>query len=440
MKKVCVLGGGIAGLFAARVLVEKGHQVTLLESAPDVGGLLKSFEGPCGQDFDYGTHIMRETGVKEIDRLLFSSLSEDWRSFEILRTGSVANGKLYSRSAFIDANSLDQNKRELANTQFLGQPASEGPWLSAADYLESAFGSIYAKELFEPALNKLFDVPPENLHRNALRQFGLTRMVALSSEKTNQLKEDPWYDERLAYHDYNQGSSGLLNHYPRRGGIGLFIEGLKKDLLSRGVQLHCQQKITSVQMEAHAVKEIETQEGRHSFDHLVWTLPIPFLNHLCGRPSQGVELKFRDVGLYYFVFQRPLQTELYYIMNFDPAFKAFRTTFYQNLKQVDEAFFSCCVEVLGHQEELKALKAEEVQEELRRLGLLGAEQRAVEEVTKSISKGFPVMTTEFAASSALNYEAACDFYSNVSFAGRSSGRVFFTNDILMDTFELMHHI
>jgi len=40
-KRVCVIGGGPAGLEAARVLGQRGHQVTLIEKEDELGGLLR---------------------------------------------------------------------------------------------------------------------------------------------------------------------------------------------------------------------------------------------------------------------------------------------------------------------------------------------------------------------------------------------------------------
>ena len=440
MKKVCIVGGGIAGLFAARVLANKGFSVQLLEGAPSVGGLLRSFTGEFDQDFDYGTHIMRQTGVQEVDELLFSHLSKDWRSFEVLKTGSVSNGELYSQSAFINSNTMAERRLEQALKEFLECLPPEGSVESAGDYLRKAFGETFSKELFSPALVKFFGVSPEELHENALRQFGLTRMVAFTPEKTKELKKDSWGDQRLAFHDFNEGSSGLLNYYPRQGGVGLFIETLEKELTQLGVDVRCGQKIESVNSVQGRITGLRTQDELFEFDHLVWSLPVPMLNRLSQVKSASSELKFRDVALFYFTFKKPLKTELYYIMNFDPNMKSFRITFYQNLKDSNETHFSCCVEVLGERAEIEDLSLETILDELVSLGLVEKGELPVSSLKKSLPNGFPVLTKGFAASSQQAYDEALEHYSNVTFVGRSSGKVFFTNDILIDTFRLMNQL
>ena len=52
-KKIAVIGAGIAGLACARTLTQAGHQVTLLEKRPAVGGRMASCDTPFGS-FDNG--------------------------------------------------------------------------------------------------------------------------------------------------------------------------------------------------------------------------------------------------------------------------------------------------------------------------------------------------------------------------------------------------
>ena len=42
--KVAVIGGGVAGMTASYRLMQKGHDVTLFEAAPELGGLVRTFE------------------------------------------------------------------------------------------------------------------------------------------------------------------------------------------------------------------------------------------------------------------------------------------------------------------------------------------------------------------------------------------------------------
>ena len=73
---VAVVGSGVAGLVASYFEAKKGNKVTLIELDSREGGLLKSDQIE-NRYFDYGTHIIAETGVLELDDFLFSDLNSD---------------------------------------------------------------------------------------------------------------------------------------------------------------------------------------------------------------------------------------------------------------------------------------------------------------------------------------------------------------------------
>src|SRR5512135_351951 len=57
--KVCVIGGGIAGLSAAVFLCKNNFKVTLIESSPRLGGRAYSFfDNDINEYIDNGQHIM----------------------------------------------------------------------------------------------------------------------------------------------------------------------------------------------------------------------------------------------------------------------------------------------------------------------------------------------------------------------------------------------
>jgi squalene-associated FAD-dependent desaturase len=57
-KKVAVIGGGWAGLAAAVTATQRGHQVTLIELAQQLGGRARTVGTPDGGSFDNGQHIL----------------------------------------------------------------------------------------------------------------------------------------------------------------------------------------------------------------------------------------------------------------------------------------------------------------------------------------------------------------------------------------------
>ena len=56
--KIAVIGGGWAGLAAAVTATQRGHQVTLIEMAQQLGGRARTVGTPDGGSFDNGQHIL----------------------------------------------------------------------------------------------------------------------------------------------------------------------------------------------------------------------------------------------------------------------------------------------------------------------------------------------------------------------------------------------
>ena len=56
--KIAILGAGISGVAAARMLAEDGHDVTVFEKSERAGGLCKSRVVDGFTFYDAGGHIM----------------------------------------------------------------------------------------------------------------------------------------------------------------------------------------------------------------------------------------------------------------------------------------------------------------------------------------------------------------------------------------------
>ncbi|MBM3347612.1 MAG: FAD-dependent oxidoreductase, partial [Betaproteobacteria bacterium] len=238
MMSSVVIGGGISGILAALLLRERGEDVSLIERNESCGGLLRSWTSPTGLTFDYGTHVIQETGVPGIDRLLFDQLDErHWHELRVLRTGNYYGGKLNEHSPFIDATRLPeaayrQGLADLMNAA----PGNTAPG-NARQALEAHFGAGYTRDILGPVLLKLYGCAMEELDPRAHFLFGLTRLVALTPEESRELKKVERLDARLAFHSYREGRSALRHFYPKTGGIGRWVVLLLAKLEAAGVRL-----------------------------------------------------------------------------------------------------------------------------------------------------------------------------------------------------------
>ena len=104
-KKVLVVGGGVAGLEAARVAAERGHQVTLAEASDKLGGQfrLAGLTPRRHQIIDYLDWFERQLATLQVKVLLNTPLdAEEARAFGadevIVATGSMPDGKAFQRA------------------------------------------------------------------------------------------------------------------------------------------------------------------------------------------------------------------------------------------------------------------------------------------------------------------------------------------------------
>src|SRR6476620_2803791 len=97
---VGILGGGITGLTTAFYLLRAGHQVTVLEARPDLGGLATSFNfGPFYWDKFYHCILTSDTPLLElIDDL---GLTPELRWTET-KVGFYTDGRLQPMTTTLD--------------------------------------------------------------------------------------------------------------------------------------------------------------------------------------------------------------------------------------------------------------------------------------------------------------------------------------------------
>ncbi len=91
-----VVGGGVMGLQVADDLLGKNQRVTLVEAAPNIGGLASAWQlGPVTWDRFYHVTLMSDTTLrKRLDRL---GLGQKMRWVQT-RTGFFCDGRLVSMS------------------------------------------------------------------------------------------------------------------------------------------------------------------------------------------------------------------------------------------------------------------------------------------------------------------------------------------------------
>lgn len=429
--KVVVIGGGIAGIFSALLYSSKGYKVALIEKEATTGGLLRSqelFEKDLM--FDYGTHLLSSTNNKEIDSLLFDDLAVN--EFEYLKVGSFYKG-LYEENGFLS----DENIRE-KNKYFEQLKKSERKefYQNLKEQLIALFGIGYSENVLFPIIEKFFFTNPELLVEDSHALFGLSRIIASNSEETKTLKAAKKFDDVLAFHSYKEGFSTRKSMYPKKGGVGSWIHSMKNKMLALGVEIITNANIEKIEHQNGNIKSITVNNKEYKSDKLIWTIPPFFLLQKVGIQLKSKPPKRLTSCIFHYLVDKKYLTDLFYFQCFDPSFKTFRVTLYDNYSEGICNKYRISVEVLLDEIPEKTDKLqEEIFEELIKMNVLPSNTKVLNKSYNMYPNGFPVLTNDFIKASEEQLNAIKSNFTNVEIFGKSNGKTWFMNDIINDIYK-----
>ncbi|MFN9912498.1 MAG: FAD-dependent oxidoreductase, partial [Pirellulaceae bacterium] len=95
-----VVGGGMMGLAAALKLLQRGQRVTLLEAAPELGGLASAWQlGDVEWDKFYHVILLSDSRLRSLLSELELDQEIEWVQ---TKTGFYSDNRLYSLSSSLD--------------------------------------------------------------------------------------------------------------------------------------------------------------------------------------------------------------------------------------------------------------------------------------------------------------------------------------------------
>jgi protoporphyrinogen oxidase len=436
MGKIVIVGGGIAGLVAAEVLRER-HSVVLVERGSRFGGLLRSEPGPAGQRVDCGTHVLTETGLDDLDNLLYDSLNEEWRAFQMLRPGTYFAGHFYGKSEFVDARALPGGLRERAEQEILQtKPFDPSRMRNLEDYLVARFGRTVTEHVYGPSIRKRFRCALDQLRAD--NPFVHGRVILFDEERTRALKKDPFFDDKLAFHSFEEGVGTRHHFYPRNGGIGLWVEGIVRGLSAGGVDLRCGVTVESVQLRGDRIRSVTLVGGEViECDRLVWTVPPALLLRAMGEKFPGAAPPdMGSVGLLHLAFDRQARVDNHYVTCHDEDMQTFRVTLYPNLRgRATDGICDLTVEMLGPRGRSYEGLENVVSDELRLMKIIPDDARRIGSRLQTLPAGFPALTHELVDSLSKQTSRVRELLPEAVLLGKAGGETFLMNHVLVDVYE-----
>ena len=443
-----IVGGGIAGITAALLLSEQGFRVKLVDSAPELGGLLRSRSRGKWGDFDYGTHYIHETGVADLDHILFSGVtgSPDWIGHRHCTQDIFFAGHRRC-SSFLDVRLLGPELHERAWQEMLSLPPPTNQSANLLELITAAYGPTLEKNVFAPLMQKMYGARLDELAKDASHYYGLSRLIIGTEDESRQLKSaNSWHDDRIAFHQLTEGANDRINFYPRHCGIGLWVKQAEVLLLAAGAEILTSSQINIFEMDntgRQVVAVVINNERRIPCDMVLWTSPISYLLKLAGLPIPSFVSPPRNRRVIFLdlVLDHPLNSQSHYITCCDPSLRTFRVTNYGALQNLTNRTPSKVTLEIFTDSIVKAeINPEDFLAELVAMDLVSAEAKILHAWLDGVGIGFPFLSPSYKKDAITLADLITSRLDNVLLGARASGRVFLSHDVVTDIYEQLQSL
>lgn len=302
MMRALVLGGGLGGMVAARLLAARGAAVTLLEASAALGAGWQSRSTPHGPA-DLGLRVPRESGIGWADALIFHDLPILWhRLGPQPREAHLFAGRVRGETGCLDLRGLDPGLLARGRAEMIARAAIPDPGAAAPD-LAARWRAVYGPTLLEAGLRaacrSLLGAEPEVLAPLAAAGRLPPRIVIAERAETDRLRELGHLGARLAHpRAADAPASGGSYLYPRQGGIGAWTAALEAALRRAGVAILTGARLAGLAEAGGRLRGARLADGSElACDLLVLAAPPRALPQLPEVPEPSMAVSARLVAV-----------------------------------------------------------------------------------------------------------------------------------------------
>ena len=272
-----VIGGGMLGMTLAHRLAQRGQRVTLLEAAPQLGGLASAWS--LG-DVVWGRHYHVTLLSDTILRALLEEIGlEHQMQWVETKTGFYSGGRLHSMSTsleFLRFPPLSMWERlRLGGTIFLASKIRDWKRLEkipVADWLYRWSGRGAFEKVWLPLLRAKLG---EAYRKTSAAFIWAHTQRMYKARRSGQKKE-------------------MFGYVP--GGYARVLDRLAEVLESEGVEIRCNSAVQQVIGERGAGVTVQLADGsEHVFDQIVFTTPSPIIANVCPQLTADEQTRFRGI-------------------------------------------------------------------------------------------------------------------------------------------------
>lgn len=260
--RIAVLGAGVSGLTAARLLADSGHDVTVYEKNHTVGGLART-RFTEGYLYDpHGGHILNSKHAEVMDWVFSILPKENWQYTE--RNAKIFfNGKYVSYPFELSLCELDVDDAVECVYDFILSKEGKEPE-NFKDWLTWNFGDAIANYYMIPYNEKIWAYPLEQMETQWMQgkmplptKKEIIRSMLLKNPKERKMPHSTFY-------------------YPLHGGIQTMVDAIASKV---NVQTDYSIERVDKQNQKWVINDEEP------FDIVISTIPLPVLPAIIKMPE-----------------------------------------------------------------------------------------------------------------------------------------------------------
>jgi protoporphyrinogen oxidase len=258
---VAIVGGGILGMTAAYRLAQQGVSVSLCERAPDLGGLVGTFDFD-GHDVDRFHHVVLPSDHRVLGLAEELGLGDRWR-FRPTKVGFYDDGRLFSMTSPKEALTFPILKLHerlrlgafVARCQ-LTKSHDELDDIPLLEWVEKHCGRGVVEKLWKPLLDSMFDGNYDDLPATWL--WARTRRMGGTRDKQGR--------EQLGWLE--------------SGGYQSLIDRLEERIVALGGEVRAGTAVEQIAGDARGATGIVVDGLYRPFDFVLCTLAPPMARSL----------------------------------------------------------------------------------------------------------------------------------------------------------------
>ena len=271
-----VVGGGMLGLTMAHRMAKEGHDVTLVEAAPKIGGLTSVWElGDVTWDKYYHVILMTDTNLRSLLEEIELADKLKWAE---TKTGFYTDGQLYSMSNTVEFLSFPPlnliEKLRLGGTIFYASKIRN--WkrlekLGVEKWLRRWSGNGTFNKIWEPLLNAKLG----ESYKKTAASFIWAHINRMYKARRSGLKKEMF---------------GYV-----KGGYRTIINRLEKKLNDYNVDIQTDFPISNIEKSGDQFV-VESSNGKSAtFDRVILTAPSNVIGRTCPILDDQEQEKLNDI-------------------------------------------------------------------------------------------------------------------------------------------------